>query len=427
METFLHLVNQYGAVILFVSLMLELIALPIPTEPMMSYVGYLVYQGQQSFILSILAAALGSFTGMNVAYWIGRKLGYPFFKKHGDKFHLGPERLDKVENIFRRHGAKFLLIVCFIPGLRHLSGYVSGISRLSYRRFAIFSALGVILWTTTFIGLGDLLGPQWMLIEKSLKKYIVLIGVIAIAAALLFWLVSFNLGRIKAWILSVAERIEQGDRARFRLKLLITCVAIVFIFFVSVTVGLIQDYFGRDFDDFNRVFSIVFWHLFRATGWGPVMRMVWMFASPLFLFVVTLLAGVWIVWRSRDSALEIQSLALLIVGGFMYMEGIRHLFRWLAQWFHWSFVGVPPFPDDRLILATLVYGFSAFIVSRHAVSHGVKMFNFLAVLMILIATGLAGVYFGVQPPSGIIAGYMFGGVWLSFVILILEIARLLRL
>ena len=174
METIVHLLDQYGYVILFLSLMLELIALPIPTEPLMSYVGYLIYQHQLNLFISIFAAALGSYCGMTIAYWIGYKLGHPFFNKHGRKFHLGPEKMQKVEAIFQKHGAKFLLVSCFIPGVRHLSGYFTGLSRLSYRSFSLFAGLGVFIWTTVFISLGDILGPQWMLIEKSLKKYMVL-------------------------------------------------------------------------------------------------------------------------------------------------------------------------------------------------------------------------------------------------------------
>ena len=79
METIVHLLDQYGYVILFLSLMLELIALPIPTEPLMSYVGYLIYQHQLNLFISIFAAALGSYCGMTIAYWIGYKLGHPFF------------------------------------------------------------------------------------------------------------------------------------------------------------------------------------------------------------------------------------------------------------------------------------------------------------------------------------------------------------
>jgi membrane protein DedA with SNARE-associated domain len=425
METFIHLLDQYGYIILFLSLMLELIALPIPTEPLMSYVGYLIYQHQLNLFVSILAASFGSYCGMTIAYWIGYKLGYPFFNRYGNKFHLGPERLQKVEGIFRKHGAKFLLVSCFIPGVRHLSGYFTGISRLSYRSFSIFSGLGVLIWTTSFISLGDILGPQWMLIEKSLKKYMILAAVLIVMALLLVFVIKRYLESIKTSIVRTAKGIYSGYRVRFRLKLLITCILIVFIIFVSFSVGLIQDYFGHDFGDFNKVSLIVFWDIFRK-GWEPYMKAVMFLGSKPLLIGLVILSAIWSFVRSRDRLLEVQCLTLLVVGGFIYIEGIRRLFSWLSHAFGWTITGVPAFPNDQLILAVMIYGFSAFIVSRHILSHLLKLFILIVVLCILFAVGLAGVYYGVQPPSGIIAGYLFGAVWLSFVLLILEIARLIR-
>lgn len=72
-------IEHYGYAILFLSLMLELIALPIPGEFLMGYTGVLVFQGKLSWIPGIVIAGIGSCTGMTISYWIGYKLGAPFF------------------------------------------------------------------------------------------------------------------------------------------------------------------------------------------------------------------------------------------------------------------------------------------------------------------------------------------------------------
>ena len=425
MEFIIHLLDQYGYVILFLSLMLELIALPIPTEPLMSYVGFLTYQHQMNVILSVLSAAFGSFCGMSVAYWIGFKLGYPFFNKHGAKIHMGPERLKRMEGLFSRYGSQFLLITCFIPGIRHLSGYFAGISRMTYRRFSIFSSIGVLIWTGSFIGLGHLLGPQYNLIERSIKKYMVLIVAIVVLVAIAVYLVKRYLENIKWFIVKSAKMIYSSYKIRFRQKLLITGVVVLFIVFVSVSIGLIQDYFAHDFGDFNRIFLLVFWKIFSKNA-APYMDGVLMLASPYALITVMVGTLVFISLKSADRDLEIWISAILVVGGITYIEGMRKLFAWIGSEFHWTITGVPAFPNDELILAVIVYGFCAFIISRHVAGHLFKLFMLILVLWILCVLGLSGIFFDIQPPSGIIAGYMFGAVWLSFMVLILEIWRLIR-
>lgn len=427
MDTFIHLLDQYGYIILFLSLMLELIAFPIPTEPLMSYVGYLIYQHQMNLYLSIVVAALGSFCGMNVAYWIGFKLGYPFFNKHGAKLHLGNDRLKKLEGTFKRYGTKFLLITCFIPGVRHLAGYFAGISRMPFRSFSVFSGIGVLIWTATFISLGDILGPQWMLIEKSLKKYMVFTIAIIVVAGIVVFLVKKYLEQIKYLIVMAAKQIYSSYKIRFGQKLLITCVVIVFVAFVSLSIGLIQDYFGHDFGDFNRVFLIVFGDVFQESSRATtILIRIWNLSSPEILIGIVVVTAIIIAMKSPDRLLEIQCMGLLLIGGYIYIEGIRRLFAWLGHIFHWTIVGVPPFPNDRLIVAAMIYGFCAFILSRHTRRHSLKVFALIAVLVILVFLGLSGIYFNVQPPSGIVAGYIFASVWLSFVILVLEISRLIR-
>ncbi|MGV3487422.1 MAG: VTT domain-containing protein [Tuberibacillus sp.] len=424
METFIHLLDQYGYIILFLSLMLELIALPIPTEPLMSYVGYLTYEHQMNLYLSIICASLGSYVGMTIAYWIGFKLGYPFFNKYGTKIHLGPERLVKVEGLFRRYGTKFLLVTCFIPGVRHLSGYFTGISRMSYRKYSVFAGIGVFIWTGTFIGLGHILGPQYNLIEESIKKYMVLIVALIVLAGVVIYLVNKYLESIKRFIVKSARQIYSSYKIRFGQKLLITGLIIFFIVFISLSIGLIQDYFGHDFGDFNRVFMIVFWKIFRNTSVHFMDQILWL-GSPYLFMAILILTLVFIGIKSSDRRLETWFTALLVIGGVIYIEGMRRLFIWLGREFHWTIIGVPAFPNDELILALVIYGYCAFILTRHTANHLLKILYLVVVLWVLFLLGIAGIFFGVQPPSGIIAGYLFGAVWLSFVILILEIWRLI--
>lgn len=199
MQFLTTLIEHYGYVVLFLSLMLELIALPLPGEFLMGYAGVLVFQGNLSWIISIIIAGVGSCTGMTISYWRGYKLGAPFFHKHGHRIHLGPDKLEKISSWFKKYGNKLLVIAYFIPGVRHITGYFSGITHIPFRTYALYAYIGAFIWTGTFISLGKLLGPQWEQFHTSVKKYF-FIGSVIVIIAIIYVLKNYKL-KIKELII----------------------------------------------------------------------------------------------------------------------------------------------------------------------------------------------------------------------------------
>jgi membrane protein DedA with SNARE-associated domain len=173
-EQVLELINTYSYAILFFSLMLELIALPIPTEPLMAYVGYLVFKNQMSLSLSILTGIAGSITGMAIAYFIGLTMGSVFLRRYGRFIHLNSEKLDKFSLTFNKSWKRMLLFAYFIPGVRHLTGYTSGITKIQYRYFALYSYIGLTIWVGSIVTLGYLLGPHYKFVEHILSRFVAL-------------------------------------------------------------------------------------------------------------------------------------------------------------------------------------------------------------------------------------------------------------
>lgn len=186
-------IDQYGYIVLFVALLLELIAFPLPGEVLMSYTGFLVFQGHLNWTLSILTAGIGACIGMTISYWIGYKVGEPFFEKYGARFHMGPERFKKLSIWFSKYGIKLLLIAYFIPGIRHITGYFSGTTRLNFRKYAIFAYIGAFLWVSVFITLGKVSGPQWEVFHNSIKKYLI----IAVTVAAVIFVVIYICKKLK--------------------------------------------------------------------------------------------------------------------------------------------------------------------------------------------------------------------------------------
>lgn len=189
MQTVIDLINNYGYIILFCALVLELIAFPIPGEPMMTYCGFLVYEGKMNWITSILVASSGVISGITISYIAGNKLGKCFFEKYGSYLHLGPKRLEKASLWFNTYGAKLIFFAYYIPGVRHVTGYFSGITKLSYKKFALNAYIGALIWTSTFISLGNFLGLSWYKLHEYIKQGTI-IGAIIITLILIIILIN---------------------------------------------------------------------------------------------------------------------------------------------------------------------------------------------------------------------------------------------
>lgn len=206
MDFFMPYIDKYGYFVIFCSLMLELIALPFPGQVMMTYVGFLVYQGHLSWGTAILVATAGSCSGITFTYFLGRKLRSPVVERYGPLVHFGPKQLDKMSRWYNKHGNVVLMFSYYVPGVRHFTGYFAGVSKLPPRIFIIFAYTGAFIWTSTFITLGRLLGPQWDLLNGTMKNYIIIAVIVSLVLIALYFLYKFRL-QFKHFLVYVFRKI----------------------------------------------------------------------------------------------------------------------------------------------------------------------------------------------------------------------------
>lgn len=223
------LFNQYGYTILLFALILELIALPLPGEALMTYCGYIIYQHKMSWSISILVSTLGVGIGITLSYFIGKVVGKAFFEKHGHYIHMDKNRLDNISRWFEKYGNKLLIIAYFIPGVRHITGYFSGISKVSYGKFAVNAYLGAIIWTSTFISLGKALGANWEIYHNLLKKYLLIGSLIISVIIIIIFLYKTHKQRIYNLIIKILNNSLKIFHSLGRLKIVITGIAASFL------------------------------------------------------------------------------------------------------------------------------------------------------------------------------------------------------
>jgi membrane protein DedA with SNARE-associated domain len=183
-------ITQYGYGAIFVLLMLGIVGLPVPDETLLTFAGYLVFKQKLTFLPTLATAFLGSSCGITVSYACGRGLGLHLVRKVGPLLRLKPEHLSQVQTWFARWGKYTLIIGYFVPGVRHVTAFVAGSSKLPLPVFGLFAYSGALVWTSSFIGLGYLFGEEWAHFSDTLHRPLIMIATLVsltLALYVLLW------------------------------------------------------------------------------------------------------------------------------------------------------------------------------------------------------------------------------------------------
>jgi membrane protein DedA with SNARE-associated domain len=196
MHALLLTIIEYSYIGIFTALGLGIIGLPIPDETLIAFAGFLSFKGKLSFLLTFIAAFLGTSCGITISYFLGKYGSSYISKKYAQKFTLYAERLKEVEEFYIKYGKFALLMGYFIPGVRHVTAIFAGISHFPYWRFALFAYTGAFLWTATFLTFGFFLGSEWYLVAHFSNR--IIIPVIILLALTLF-LFFYLRKKVKVW------------------------------------------------------------------------------------------------------------------------------------------------------------------------------------------------------------------------------------
>ena len=161
MDIFSHWVIHYGYAGIFALLVLGIVGLPVPDEGVLMFAGYLCWKGTLQLFPCIVWAFLGSVCGITLSYVLGRTLGFYFAEKYGRFLGVTPQRLELVHGWFKRIGKWTLVIGYFVPGVRHLTAFVAGSSKLEFGIFSSFAYAGGFLWSVSFLLLGYFFGKRF--------------------------------------------------------------------------------------------------------------------------------------------------------------------------------------------------------------------------------------------------------------------------
>lgn len=186
----------YLGVALWVAL--ESVIVPIPSELVLPFAGFLVGQGTSiepitgqpwNLVLVTLAGTFGATIGALIAYAIGYWGGRPLLERWGRYLRITPADLDKTDAFFARHGTKAAFFGRLIPVVRSLVSFAAGIGHMPLLPFTLFTALGSLPFTFVLVFAGMQLGANWEAIGDVLKRFeYVILAVVALAVIAFVWL-----------------------------------------------------------------------------------------------------------------------------------------------------------------------------------------------------------------------------------------------
>src|SRR5262249_5916793 len=131
--------------------------------------------------------ATGAVIGDNIGFAIGHHYGRSFLLRFGRYVFLTPKRLEHMENYFRRHGNKTILVARFITGLCVFAALLAGASMMRWRTFLIYNVLGAILWSVVITSLGYIFGESLPILVSWVGKSGTVILIVGIVLAVIAW------------------------------------------------------------------------------------------------------------------------------------------------------------------------------------------------------------------------------------------------
>ena len=178
-----HVISSAGYVGIAFLMAMESSAIPLPSEVIMPFAGYLVSLGTFTLLGASLAGAIGSVVGSAVLYAVGYYGGRPLIEKYGKYVFIRNEDLESSERFFRKYGVASNLIGRLLPVVRTFISFPAGVAKVDLKKFLFYSFVGSFIWSLFLGYIGLKLGQNW----TSLRKYFhgldyLVVAVLAIGA-----------------------------------------------------------------------------------------------------------------------------------------------------------------------------------------------------------------------------------------------------
>jgi membrane protein DedA with SNARE-associated domain len=181
---------------IFILMTLESALVPIPSEIIMPFSGFLSTTGRLEPIGVVIAGSLGNLIGSIMTYYLGLKIGRTLVLKYGKYIFFKRKHLELTERLFAKYGEKISFIGRLLPGIRTYVSLPAGIGKTRPKKFVIYTLAGVIIWNSLLTFIGMQLGKRWQNIDKY-SLYLDIIAVVLVAAFVIYFIYASRRDRHK--------------------------------------------------------------------------------------------------------------------------------------------------------------------------------------------------------------------------------------
>ena len=174
----------YGGVVLLMAI--ESACIPLPSEIIMPFSGYLVSRGEMNLWLVGVAGAVGCVIGSMVAYWVGMYGGRPLIEKYGRYILISHHDLDLADRWFAKYGEIIVFVSRLLPAIRTFIAFPAGVARMNIPRFIIYTFAGSLPWCIGLAYVGQKLGEHWdkdPRLKTLFHRFDFVIGIVIVLAA----------------------------------------------------------------------------------------------------------------------------------------------------------------------------------------------------------------------------------------------------
>ncbi|WP_407307058.1 DedA family protein [Desulfosporosinus sp. SB140] len=183
----ISVISLFGYLGVFLAMAIESACIPLPSEIILPFTGYMVFLGRFTLWQATIAATLGNLFGALVAYYIGLWGGRPFIKRFGRYIFIHDRELSNAERLFERRGELTVFIGRLLPVVRTFISLPAGIARMNAVKMAIYTVAGALPWCLMLIIVGQKLGENWNTLKPLFHRLDLFVGIL-ILMLLGYWI-----------------------------------------------------------------------------------------------------------------------------------------------------------------------------------------------------------------------------------------------